>query len=337
MKIVSLSIQTTDAKIMLQPAKDLEMKEGLSIDLYCFNDFEADEDLLVYQELVKRTKEADFVLIRCMSYSTRFHRFERYEAVLRECKAYVFIYCGNPDVMIVYRDFFKGSDEDYLTIMSYLKARGIENEYGPILWLNNALGKSFIPLPKPVTQRSNGIYHPDCDRDIALEDYLKRLDSFKPTAGIMFTTSIWLYDNLEHIDALIRRVELEGMNTIPFFFATTTSSVSDTKTVDFVKKYFMDKNTPRVDVIILNSPFSQLFNSREPTEGMRTSDEDNFFKTLTDVPVFQVMTANGKFYDYEATTEGLNKNEIQNQVAYPEVDGQIITVPIGKRIKPSPP
>lgn len=329
MKIVSLSIQTTDAKIMLQPAKDLEMKEGLNIDLYCFNEFEADEDPLIYQELVKRTKDADLVLIRCMSDPTRFHQFERYEAVLRECQAYVLIYCGNPDVMLFYRDLFKGSDEDYLTIVSYLKARGIENEYGPILWLNNVLGGFLKPLPEPVIQRSDGIYHPDCDRNITLEDYLKKLDPSKPTAGIMFTTSLWIYDNLKHIDALIKRVEAEGMNTIPFFFATTTSSVSDTKTVDFVMKYFMDEDQPRIDVILLNSPFSQLFNSRAPTDGMRTADKDNFFKTLTDVPVFQVMTTNGKFYDYEASAEGLNKNEIQNNVAYPEVDGQIITVPIG--------
>ncbi len=329
MKIVNLSIQTTDAKVMIAPADDLRIKEGYDIDLYCVNEFEADEDVLIYQELVRRTEKADLTIIRCMSDPTRFKRFEKYEEVLKKCSGYVLLHCGNPDVTLLYRSLFKGSDEDYVKLLGYLSARGMENEYGIIYWLNNVTGGKTVPLPEPVIQRTDGIYHKGFDRNVETEDYLKTLDPDKPTAGIMFTSNLWIYNNLEHIDALVERIEREGMNTIPFFFATTSSSVSSTKTVDFVERYFMKDGNPLVDVILMCSPFSQLFNSREPSEGLRTRDEDNFFKMLTDVPVFQVMTSNGKYYDYEDTAEGLNKNEIQNQVAYPEIDGQIITVPIG--------
>lgn len=329
MKIVNLSIQGTDANVMTAPAEELRIREGYDIDLYCVNATEADGDVLVYRELVRRTEEADLVIIRCMSDPSRFKRFQKYEEVLKKCPGYVLLHSGNPDVVLLYRSLFRGSDEDYMILRRYISARGIENEYGPIYWLNNVTGGVPAVLPEPVIQRTDGIYHRGFDRNIGTEEYLKTLDPDRPTAGIMFTSNLWIYDNLEHIDALVERIEREGMNTVPIFFTAVSSSSGGVKTSDFVNRYFMKDGVPVVDVILMCSPFSQLFNSREPTEGLRTRDEDNFFKTLTDVPVFHLITSNGKYYDYEETAEGSDKGGIQFQAAYPEVDGQIITVPFG--------
>ncbi len=328
MKIVNLSIQTTDSKTMIEPAEAVASEFGFSLELHCYNEYDADEDVLLYNELVKNTNDADLVLVRCMSDPNRFKKFERYEKVLRECSAYVLLISGNSDVTMIYRNLFKGDDESYKTVVRYLAARGFENEKGPVVWLHNILHGTDFPLPDIAEQPTDGIYHPDFPRGITFEDYISELDLSKPAIGIMFTSNLWIYDNLEHINALIREIEKQKMNAIPFFFAVTSSSAGTTKTVDFVKKYFFRNGECLVDAIILNSPFSQLFNSREPDEGMKTKDEDNFFKAVTNVPVFQAMTASGGYFDYEASSEGLNKNEIKNQVAYPEIDGQIITVPV---------
>ena len=50
---------------------------------------------------------------------------------------------------------------------------------------------------------------------------------------------------------------------------------------------------------------------------------------MTNVPIIQAMTSNGHFADYEETAQGLTKGEIIASVFWPEIDGQIITVPIG--------
>lgn len=328
MKIVNLSIQTVDSKIMIEPAKAIAYEHGFSLELHCYNEFDVDEDILLYNELVKNTKDADMVIVRCMSDPTRFKKFERYEKVLKNCSAYVFLVSGNSDVTMIYRDFFKGDDDSYKTVIKYLVARGFENEGGPVVWLYNKLNGTNFPLPDIKEQPTDGVYHPDFPLTITFDEYVSKLDFSKPVVGVMFTSNLWIYDNLDHIDALIREIEKNDMGVISFFFAVTSSSSGTTRTVDFVKKYFFKNGKCLIDAIVLNSPFSQLFNSRNPDEGLRTRDEDNFFKTLTDVPVFQAMTAGGGYYDYEESTEGLNKNEIKNQVVYPEIDGQIITVPI---------
>ncbi len=330
MKIVNISVNSTDPKMIIPPARELEDEFGLEIELFCWDSSELDDDLLKYQELVRVTKDADLILIRCMADPTRFNRFDKYENLLKEAKGLVLVYSGNADVKFVYRNLFSGSDEEFIELGKYVGYRGVENERGLLLWLNRRLGGPAIEVPEPMKQRTNGIYHPDYDRDISLEEYLTTLDSSKPTVGIMFTGSLWLFDNLLHIDALIKTAESKGMNTIPVFFSTSVSNVPGEKgTARLVEHYFMENGKSRIDVMIMSTPFSQLVNSRE-TQGMNTPDDENFYRYLTNVPVLQAMTVNGVYTDYEENALGLNKNEIYAQVSWPEVDGQIITVPIGE-------
>ena len=161
MKIVNLSIQTTDSKTMIEPAEAVASEFGFSLELHCYNEYDADEDVLLYNELVKNTNDADLVLVRCMSDPNRFKKFERYEKVLRECSAYVLLISGNSDVTMIYRNLFKGDDESYKTVVRYLAARGFENEKGPVVWLHNILHGTDFPLPDIAEQPTDGIYHPD--------------------------------------------------------------------------------------------------------------------------------------------------------------------------------
>ncbi len=127
---------------------------------------------------------------------------------------------------------------------------------------------------------------------------------------------------------MIRKLEELELNVIPVFFSAVISNIpSERGTAEVVKKYLMAGDQSRIDVLIMNSPFSQLVNSRE-TGGMDTLEDENFYLKLTNVPVLQAMSVNGNYTDYEESSQGLNKSEISIQVAWPEVDGQIITVPI---------
>ena len=329
MRIVYISVNSTDAKTMVQPMREFKERESIDVDLFCGNGNEFDDDPILYQDLVRATKMADLVLMRCMSDPSKFNRFERYEEVLRDAPGLVFLYSGNHDVKLLYRDLFKGTDEEYIELGRYVAFRGNENDLGIAYWLNRRIGTKELNVPEPMKNREDGIYHPDHDRDVSFEDYISTLGPGRMTVGIMFTGGLWIYNNTEHIDALIRALESRGMNVIPVFFSVAISStgIEEAGTAAISRRYFMDGGRSRIDVLIMSSPFSQLVNSRD-SQGMATPDDENFYRNMMNVPVLQAMNVGGRFLDFEESTDGLNKSEIYSQVSWPEVDGQIITVPI---------
>ena len=326
MRIVYVTIQSIDPSTMKGPVEEICRDKGWDVDFFGATDRDIDSDPLLYQDLVARSRRADRILVRVMADPTRMKRFEKWEAVLKECPGFVYIYSGNLDVALVYRDLFKGTDQQYMDLRGYIRARGAENDKCIARWLHRELtGEGDVPAPEE--HPADGIYHPDCPRDVTLEDYLSRLDPSKPVAGLLFTANSWIYGNLEHIDGLIRGLEARGMEVIPVFFSSISSKVPENDgTIRVVRRYFMNGSESRIDVMVMATPFSQLNNSRD-CDGVYTPDDQNFFHTMTDVPVLQVMTVSGHFADYEESAEGLGSGEMGINVIWPEVDGQIITVP----------
>ena len=328
MKIVCLSIQSADAKMYVETGDELREETGYDIVVKGYNYDTVEEDPLVFHDLKKDSLDADFVYLRCMSDPTRFKRFEQYERVLKQCKGNVFIFSGNLDVRLLYRDLFKGTDEDFFLVSKYADLRGKENDRALFLWAYKFAVDPNVELPEPVAQRMDGIYHPGMDIDITLDDYLKTLDEDRPTAGFLFTSNLWIYRNLLHVDRLIQRLEDHGMNVIPVFYSASTSRASDrTPTADVVTRYFIRDGKPDIDVLLVNSPFSQLISSRDADYGTKTPVEQNFFHTLLDVPVLQIMIHTGEYLDYESTAEGLRKSEIRSMVSWPELDLVVFATP----------
>ena len=328
MDIIYISIQSTDSASMREPAKSVCDEMGWDLDLMCVNDADVDADPILYHEVARRAKVADLVLVRCMSDPTRMRRFTDLEKVLHESRGYVVVYSGNMEVGLMYRDLFRGTDEEYSRIIGLVKGRGPENDRGIVMWLHRMLtGEGEVP--EPVTHRASGIHHPDCEADITLEEYIRRMDPSKATVGLMYASNLWIYGNQRHIDALIRELEAQGMNVIPVFFsATVGSDPSSRGAMSVVREYFMDGDRPRIDALIMTTPFSQLNNSRD-CSGIYTPDEQNFYHMLTDVPVFQAMSSPVHFSDYEEVAGGSSSDGFRISVIWSEVDGQIITVPIG--------
>ena len=337
LKVVYISIQSSDSSTFKTGVDLYQERTGNSVDLFHVNGEAVDDDPLVYHDLVLRSKEADLIIIRCMADPTRMKRFDRYEEVLRECKGYVMIHLPSADVGLLYRDYFKGTDEEFILLRTYLINRDRENDVSVLQWLNYKLtGEGSVP--EPVTSRESGIFHPDFSRDITLEEYLEHMVPGRPTIGILYTANLWIYDNQTHIISLIRKMEELEMNVIPVFFSALVHNMDGKSgTAAIVQKYFMDGDKCRVNAIAMCSSFSQINNSRD-CYGIYTPDEQNFFHTMTDVPVMQVMQVSGHYADYEETAEGLSKSEFNMGVIWPELDGQIITVPIasgegGKKMK----
>ena len=117
MRAVCLSIQSADGKVYDETAAELREEYGYDITVRAYNYEVVEDDPIAYHDMVKDSQDADFIFVRCMSDPTRFKRFDQYEKILRNCRGDVFIYSGNLDVRLLYRDMFKGTDEDFFLLI----------------------------------------------------------------------------------------------------------------------------------------------------------------------------------------------------------------------------
>ena len=99
MDIIYISIQSTDAASMRGPVESLCVEKGWDMRITCANDSDVDADPVLYHDIAGRARDADLVLVRCMSDPTRMRRFADLEKVLRESSGYVMVYSGNMEVL----------------------------------------------------------------------------------------------------------------------------------------------------------------------------------------------------------------------------------------------
>ena len=334
MNIVIVSVQSADASSMAEPMGRL-LEFGVNPHIYSINSDDVDDDVLVYQELVRRVRQADFFFMRCMSDATRFKRYDKLRPILEECPGYVLIYSGNAEVTMMYRDLFRGTDEEYRGVCRYAASRGPENDFGMAAFMAKVCGKTEAEPPAPIEQRRNGYYHKGYDRDISREDYLKTLKPDRMTIGVLFASSMWIYNNLAAVDALIDEIEKRGMNALPVFYSAVSYKTNDTVTTrGTFEEYFTDGGKPLIDALIVHTSFSVMYNSREDM-GVEIKEQDNFYRQLLNVPVLNTLTITGEYADFETDKLGADKHTITNNVAFPEIDGDIITVPIAYTPKQS--
>ena len=327
MKITVISVQTADAKIMAEPAERLK-DLGIIPEVFAINSDDADDDILIYQELYRNVLASDFVFLRCMSDTARFKRFHKLEKAFEQCKGYVLLYSGNTEVTIMHRDKFRGNDDEFAGVCRYCASRGAENEYGMFCYMARLCGYTDVDPPEPVLQRTEGLYHQGFPRDVTMEQYLPTLKEDRMTAGILFASTLWVYNNLDQIDALVKAFEDRGMNTIPAFYsAVSYSAIDNPGAKPTLMKYFTNGKEVIIDVLVVVTSFSIMGNSRE-TKGVGTVDEENYFRNILNVPVIHAMTVTGEYNDYENDKIGLNKHDITANVAFPEIDGDIIGYPI---------
>ncbi len=336
LKITNISIQAEGAERLVKAADELR-GTGIETEIVSADYRELERDAVRFDDILHDIADSDLVLIRCMAEPDRFKRYDVLEGKLKDCKGYVLIFSGSLDMQPVYRSAFRGSDSDYSLLCGYLTYKGEENEKGIILWLNSKTGGPDMPVPDVTMPRQDGIYHPDCPRDVSFEEYLRRLDPDKPTAGVVMTQTDWLLDNTRHIDALIREIESTGMNVIPVFYSHLAPPMNGESGLPvYIRKYMMDGGRPRIDVLVLTVSNSHLLRSKKK-DVVPFNEElaSNFYKYLADVPVIQALSIHNKWEDYEEDASGLDKHDITILVIRPELDAHILGVPFGCMVEGS--
>ncbi len=213
---------------------------------------------------------------------------------------------------------------------AYLQAGGAANFAHLLRFLSDHLLRTGFGSEPPRELPRHGLYHPDLSPGASLADWLARRDPARPAVGLLFYRSHWMSGNLAFIDALVRDIERRGGDALPIF----TSSLKETTTANRQRElpgtpaafaFFRHEGRTLIDVLITTISFAMGdINPDGPTPSGWSVDA----LAALDVPVLQAICAGTTRWQWEASPRGLNPLDTAMNVALPEFDGRIITVPI---------
>jgi cobaltochelatase CobN len=222
-----------------------------------------------------------------------------------------------------YNKYSTIESEDRQKIFFYLNYGGKKNFENLIFFVANRFTGANYSFEAPTKPVWEGIYHPDFkDALPTLEEYLeKKVKPKRITVGLWFHQSHWQGANTSFIDHTIREIEAQGANVLPIFFSGSKNPKLGINGLEWViDNYFKKDGNPLVDAVI--SLFSFSF-----TTCLAGGDVPAVLKKL-DVPIIKAVLTCNTAEEWSDSIQGLNIMDIPANIALPELDGTLITVPI---------
>lgn len=191
----------------------------------------------------------------------------------------------------------------------------------------------------PSVQPDHGLYHPmyAMDSEKATTHLRECSTNQKPTVAVIFYRCHFLSGNTSFVDALIDELEALEVNAIGLFTETLRDHRSqDSVNGESIEKFptaltfLLDETTGKscVDVIISTMAFAMgEVNPDGPTLGSWATDAVQ----ALGAPIIQAINSFGTKSDWEKSSRGLSPLDMAMNVAIPEFDGRIISVPVSFR------
>lgn len=324
MRITYLSVVSTDPKQLEDACRRAEDELGIAISFTGFNKEPCETDPEMYEDLCRHAMASDLVHIRCMGDPWKFKRFDRFSDVLRRTDAFVAPVSGDVGVDLMTEDLFSGSGSDLKDFEKYVSLKSPENDFRFIWQAAYKLGYTDRAPPEPESYPRHELYVPGAGGIADAAGYLDGLDRSSIIVGIMFAQAQLIYGNIAYLDEFIRALEKRGMQVV------TVACSFDTMrepggTEEIIRTYFLRDGAPLIDVLISVTGYANLNRADGRIPDL---DEESCFRRLLDVPIIFGISVHGRFLDFESDRIGLRKGDFNSNVIYPELDGNIISVPI---------
>ena len=219
------------------------------------------------------------------------------------------------------------------TVFAYLMRGGVLNFRNLFLFLADTyLGGDYgheAPAPMPW----QGIYHPQAAPGVSVADYIAaRFIPGRPAVGVLFYRAHWMSGNLAFIDALIARLEAQDVNVLPVFsYSLKHTPDDDDAGGHTLTEYMVDAaGAPRVDCIVntMGLAMSDLDHHQGGSGATVATGWSQELLDQLDVPIIQGIVSTGSRAEWAESSLGLGPIDTAMNVAFPEFDGRIITVPV---------
>jgi len=214
-------------------------------------------------------------------------------------------------------------------ILEYFTQGGVANLVNLLRCLSDNVLRTGLGYEPPVPLPRDGLYHPDAPDGLTLDQWQARFHRHdRPTIGVVFYRAHWMANNLAPIDALIRRVEGLGANSLPLFCYSLKDDPDQEGGVPAVFGQFLidEDGKSRVDVLISTLSFT-VANLSDGTHTEATGAVVDLLDRL-DVPVLQAVLCTSTSAEWDASSAGLTPRDTAMNVVLPEFDGRINTVAI---------
>ncbi|MBV7336042.1 cobaltochelatase subunit CobN [Chloroflexi bacterium TSY] len=245
-------------------------------------------------------------------------------------------------------------------VYAYLHYGGVENMVQMLQFLADHLMAGGWGYEQPREMPRHGVYRGSSE--LSVQSYpLNTADvpssiSSVPTIGVLFYRSHFLSGNTEFVDALVAAIEEAGGRALPVYTASLKELHGDDKSNQHSEafqddaihhppsaihhpaafEYFYDdQNHLLVDCVISTISFAL---GGINNEGVTLAGWNVQALEVLGVPVLQAITSGMEQEAWSMSQRGLRPLDVAMNVALPEFDGRIITVPVSfKGLQQIPP
>ncbi|MCI3927088.1 cobaltochelatase subunit CobN [Paenibacillus sp. TRM 82003] len=212
--------------------------------------------------------------------------------------------------------------------LAYAVYGGIENFVQLLRFVSDTWLGTQYGCDKPVALPWYGIYARDRLQPIAPDEWRRRWDhglqEKRPVVGVLFYRAHWLSRNVAFVDDLCDEIERQGAIPLPVFAQSLREDARQAAGESFAALLRDERGVPLVDALVVTMSFA--VHSRESEACPPSRDARSLLETF-DVPVFQALISLNGQRQWADSQAGLTPLDTTMNVALPEFDGRIITVP----------
>ena len=205
----------------------------------------------------------------------------------------------------------------------YLRHGGVRNTENLFRFVVDTILVEGYGFEPPLEMPELGVYHPRLPEDSMLEDLLALHDALRPMVGVIFYRTHWMSGNTAFVDALVEALERFGADALPVYcYSLRADERGEVPALEMLKG--------RVDCLITTVLASGGSNAADASKEGLPEDwlewEVPALESLN-VPVVQGICTTSSREAWQASDAGLSPLDVAWQVAIPEFDGRIVSVP----------
>ncbi|TQS81893.1 hypothetical protein A3207_08350 [Candidatus Methanomassiliicoccus intestinalis] len=320
MKILNISIRVKDTSFYSETEELRKMGHDIDLTECTSDELDADDDL--FKSLIGTISKTDFVIIRVSGDVSIFKKNQIFLEEIQNAETSLLIVNNILEKSFQYRNLFLQGDDDYTLLTRYAALGGSSNNKGILIWALNTFENKNLDLPEPIIPPAQGVYYPGRKSTDILE-YIHELDKTKPVIGLLLSQRKWNSGKLDHIDRLIHAIEDKGASALPIFLNYAENK--DTGCIGIkgiIDNCLLCDEKSVVDFVINTIPSSITIEAK-----LRSEDPNDKFLERLGVPVMQSPVIVYDEERWKSDIYGLTNAEIAYDVAFPEFDGQIISIP----------
>jgi cobaltochelatase CobN len=202
----------------------------------------------------------------------------------------------------------------------YLRRGGVANTASLLRFVADTLlfeGYGFEP-PSPMPEL--GVYHPKLPEGSTLEDLLALHEGGRPTVGVVFYRTHLLGGNTAFVDVLVEALEGAGANALPVYCYSLRADADG-------RVPALELIDGRVDCLVTTVLASGGSNAADTQKGEGPEGWLEWEVPALEFPVVQGICATSSRAAWLESGAGLSPLDTAWQVAIPEFDGRIVSVP----------